>query len=97
MKIKETEFTSYADDNILYDAGNTIEDPSSYLQESSEKLFNCFSNNQMQRNSERCHLILSTNEPAQTQIGKSVIESIHRENLLGIKIDFKLSFEKHIK
>ena len=24
--IKETEFTSYADDNTLYDAGNTIED-----------------------------------------------------------------------
>ena len=49
--MKETEFTSYADDNILYDAGNTIEDVISYLQESSEKLFKWFSDNQMQGNS----------------------------------------------
>ena len=37
--MKETEFTSYVDDNTLYDAGNTFEDVISYLQKSSEKLF----------------------------------------------------------
>ena len=37
--MKETEFTSYVDDNTLYDAGNTIEDVISYLQKSSEKLY----------------------------------------------------------
>ena len=51
----------------------------------------------MQRNSERGHLILSTNEPAQIQIGKSLIGSTHHENLLGTKIDSKLSFDKHVK
>ena len=39
LVMKETEFTSYADDNTLCDAGNTIEDLISSLQESSEKLF----------------------------------------------------------
>ena len=76
----------------LYDAGNTIEDVISSLQESSEKLFKWFSDNQMQGNSGKCHLILSTNEPAQMQIGKSPIESTNYEKLPGVKIDSKLSF-----
>ena len=36
--MKETEFTSYADDNTLYNAGNTIEDVISSLQESFESI-----------------------------------------------------------
>ena len=49
--MEETEFTSYANDNTLYDAGNTIEEVISSSQESSEKLFKWFSDNQMQGNS----------------------------------------------
>ena len=49
----------------------------------------------MQGNSGKCHLILSTNEPAQMQIGKSPIESTNYEKLPGVKIDSKLSFNKH--
>ena len=77
--MKETEFTSSAGDNTLNDAGNTIEDVIWSLQELSEKLFKCFPNNQMQGNSGKCHLILSTNEPAQIQIGESLIESTYCE------------------
>ena len=95
--MKETGFTSYADDNILYDAGNTIGDLISSLQESSKKLFKWFSDNQMQRNSGKYHLILSTYEPAKVQIGESLIESTNREKLLGVKIDSEFSFDKHIK
>ena len=47
LAMKETEFTSYADNNTLYDTGNTIEDVISSLQESSEKICEWFSNNQM--------------------------------------------------
>ena len=97
LVMKETEFTSYADDNTLYDASNTIEDVISSLQESPQKLFKWFSDNQMQGNSGKCHLILSTSEPAQIQIGESLIESTNCEKLLGVKIDSKLSFDKHIK
>ena len=68
--MKETEFTSYVDDNTLYDTGNTIEDVVSSLQKSSEKLFKWFSdNNQIQGNSRKWHSILGTNEPEQIQIG----------------------------
>ena len=51
----------------------------------------------MQGNSGICHLILSTNEPAQIQIGESLTESTNCEKLLGGKIDSKRSFDKHIK
>ena len=50
----------------------------------------------MQGNSGKCRLILSTNEPTQTEIGEPLIESTNCEKLLGIKIDSKLSFDKHI-
>ena len=94
---KEAEFTSYVDDNTLYDAGNTIEDLISSLKESSEKLFKWFSDDQMQGNSGKCHLILSTSEPAKTQIGEPLIESTKFKILTGVKIDAKLAFDKHIK
>ena len=96
---KETEFTSHADDDT-YDAGNTIEDVILSLKESSElseKFFKSFCDNQMQGNSGKCHVIISTIESAQIQIGESPIESTNCEKLLGVKIDSKLSFDKHIK
>ena len=59
----ENEFTSYVDDNTLYDADNTTEEVISSLQVPSEKLFKWFFDNQMQGNSGKCHMILRTNEP----------------------------------
>ena len=69
--MKETEFTRYPGDNTLYDhdADNTIEDVISSLQELFKKLFKWFYENQMQENSEKCHVILSTNEPEKIQTG----------------------------
>ena len=53
--MKETEFTSYADDSTLCNSVNTIEDITSFLQKLSEKLFKWFFDNQMQENSGKCH------------------------------------------
>ena len=51
----------------------------------------------MQGNSGKYHLILSTDEPAEIQVGESLIKSTNCQELLGIKIDSKLSFDKHIE
>ena len=40
----------------------------------------------MQGNSEKFHLILSTNEPENTKIGESLTKSISCEKLLGVKM-----------
>ena len=45
--ISNTGFSTYADDNTIYDSGNNIDDVISCLQESAEKLFQWFSHNQM--------------------------------------------------
>ena len=39
LVISDTEFSSYVDDNTIYDSGNSIDDVISSLKESSEKLF----------------------------------------------------------
>ena len=55
LVMKETEFTSYADDSTLCNSVNTIEDITSFLQKLSGKLFKWFFDNQMQENSGKCH------------------------------------------
>ena len=37
--LKDTDFTSYADDNTIYDIGDSINNVIASLQDSSEKLF----------------------------------------------------------
>ena len=47
----------------------------------------------------KCHLILSTDEPAYewVQMGESLIKSANFEKLLSVKINSKLTFNKHIR
>ena len=71
-----------------YDADNTIE-------KTSKNLFKWFSGIEMRGNSRKCHLILSTDETTEIQMGESLIKS-NGEKLLSLKIDFKLTFNKHI-
>ena len=40
---------------------------------------------------------MSTNESADFQLGGSVIEISDFETILGVKIDYKLNFDKHVK
>ena len=47
LVINDTDFSSYADDNTIYDSGSSIDAVISSLQVSAEKLFQWFSNNQM--------------------------------------------------
>ena len=63
LVINDIDFSSYADDNTIYDSGNSIDEVISSLQVSAEKLFQWFSNNQMKGNTEKCHLIVSTDQP----------------------------------
>ena len=51
----------------------------------------------MQDNFGKCNFILSTDELAEMQVGESLIKSTNYEKLLGIKINSKFTFGKHIK
>ena len=44
----------------------------------------------MKANEDKCHLIVSTNELTEIQIGDFTIKNSAREKLLGVNIDSKL-------
>ena len=95
--ISDTDFSSYADGNTIYDSGNNIDEVISSLEESAEKLFQWFSHYQMKGNTDKCHLTVSTDEPIEIRVGESLIKSSTCEKLLGVKIDNKLNFDTHVK
>ena len=97
LVISDTDFSSYADDNTLYDSGNSIGEVISSLKESAEKLFQLFSLNQMKGNTDKCHLIVSTDESIEIRVGESLIKNSTCEKLSGVKIDNKFNFGSHIK
>ena len=95
--VKDVNFASYADYNTFYDSCDTIEEVIFLLQSSSKKLFQWLSDNQMKGNTEKCHLIMSTNKSFNFQLGGSLIERSDCEKMLGVKIDYKLNFDNHVK
>ena len=97
LVISDTDFCSYADDNTVYNSGNSIDEVISSLQESAEKLFQWISHNQMKENTDKYHLIVSTDEPIEIRVGESLIKNNICEKLLGVKIDNKLNFDTHVK
>ena len=97
LVISDTDFSSYADDNTIYDSGNSIDEVISSLQESAEKLFQWFSHNQMKGNTDKCHLIVSIDEPIEIRVSESLIKNSTCEKLLGVKIDNKHNFGTHVK
>ena len=50
----------------------------------------------MKTNTEKCHLLVSTNNTVKMKIGNLYITSGKSEKLLGVKFDHKLSFDNHI-
>ena len=51
----------------------------------------------MKSNSCKCHLIVSTSDVVEIQIGNSVIENSNQGKLLGVKIDNIFNFDGHLK
>ena len=54
LVVKDVNFSSYADDNTIYQSGKTVGDVINSLQVSAEKFFKWFSDNQMEGNTDEC-------------------------------------------
>ena len=50
----------------------------------------------MKSNPDKCHLLVTTNAFTSANINDSEITNRNEEKLLDIKLDSKLSFERHI-
>ena len=97
LMLKDTYFTGYADDNTPFVARDNITDVIKALQEIGETLVNWFSNNEMKLNTNKCHLLLNSQESNTLKIGDLHINDSLREKLLAITFDCKLKFNKYIK
>ena len=72
--------------------GNVI----SNLEKSTNSLLNWFRENHMKANSDKCHLLVSSDERCTAKIEDFSIKNSTEEKLLGVKFDSDLSFETHI-
>ena len=95
--LNTTYFTGFADDNTPFVVGDNIADVIKTLEEIGENLVNWFSNNEMNLNTYKCHLLLNSQEPNALKIGDLDINNSLSEKLLGITFGCKLKFNKHIK
>ena len=61
------------------------------------ELLTWFANNQTKANGDKCHLLLSSHEDVNIQIGNVTIKSSISKNILGVTIDNKSKFDKHVE
>ena len=75
---KDVNFAAYADDNTSYFCDKNLEVLLSKLQICALKLLEWFSNNYMKMNSDKCHLILSSNMKIRKSNLTEKLSTIHR-------------------
>ena len=90
------EIASYADGKTLYVTCGSIESTTASLEKIVKEIFKWFKDNEMQGNTDKCHVLISTSQNLYVNIGTSQIENSKYEKLLGVNVDSKLSFEKHL-
>ena len=97
LEHEECCFANYADDTTLYVVANNTEEVIENLTNLTQKLFTWFVNNQVKANHDKCHLPLSTQEEANIQIANTTVKYSQSEKNLGIILDNKLKFDKHVE
>ena len=89
--VNDTNFANYTDGGTIFD--NVIMS----LQESAKRIFQWFSENQVQGSTNKCYLIMRTDKQLQILTGNSSIKRGSCEKFLGVKIDAKLHFDDYAK
>ena len=87
---------SYADDATPYTANKTNDLVIKEIEHFSRVLFKWFDFNYMKINSGKSHILFSGNGNVSANIDNHTIISENKNELLGIILDSKLSFEDHI-
>ena len=94
--LHEAKFTGYTDDDIPIVIRGNISNVISDLGEIGQKLLTWFSHKELKLNTDRCHLLMSTQDQKFLKIGNCDIKNYFSEKLLGITFDCKLKFSSNI-
>ena len=93
--IEEWETANYADDTTPYTAQADLDTVIKSLESCAKILFSWFESNFMKANSDKSHLLLSSEYEVSANINNNIIKNSQSEKLLGVIIDTKLNFEEH--
>ena len=97
LYLHEEQFTGYADGNTHFVVRDNIRDVISALEEIGEKLLIWISDNEMKLNTNKCYLLLNTQDQNLLKIGNFNKKNSIPEKLPGITFDCKLNFSNHIE
>ena len=99
--IKDAQLLNFADDNTIATFSNSVDDLITDIQKESENVIDWFRSNEMVVNRDKAQSIVINRlekwkDSYEFIIDNHKIDSENSVTLLGIKIDDKLNFEKHV-
>ena len=92
----ETNIINYADDTTLYACEPNMDLVSSKLEKDVYTVFTWFQNNYLKANGGKPHVLTTSDNFQHINVGGNQLSSSKYEELLGILIDHKLTFENHL-
>jgi len=94
----EGDVTNFADDTTIYVCDKVLENLKSKLEKDSSNALDWFKNNYMKLNTDKCKLIVAgrKGQEISVNVGNSEIREEKEAELLGVNVDNRLSFEKHL-
>ena len=97
LQIAKVDICNYADDTTLFTSDRDINRVISRLEIDSALSSKWFHDNYMRLNIDKCHLITNHADEISIKICSSTIHESNQDELLGVIIDNKLTFEDHIR
>ena len=94
--MEDYEIANYADDSTPFSDQCSHQAVIEDLEKSSAILFNWLKSNYMKVNTDKSHLLLSGNIKLTSNIDNNIIEYEEKQELLGVIIDSRLTFEEHV-
>ena len=94
--IDKCDIVRYADNNTPYTSDVNLKEVIQKLELTTNNLFEWFESNHITANADKCHLLVTRDTDVTAKIGELDVENSREEELLGVKIDTKLSFENHV-
>ena len=94
--IGDLDTASYADDNTPYTFSSALDVALKKLRSYTIRIFEWFHNNWLKSNAGKCNLITSSTFPVEIQMENTIISSVKRVKLLGVRIDGRLDFDYHV-
>ena len=94
--VDDIDIANYADDNTPYNTADDIDGVIAPFENASNTLPKWFSDNPFKGNADKCPLLVNIKDEVMMKIVDLNIVNSECERLLGVKFDYKLTFNSHV-